>query len=223
MKTRRVYYYSSSEHAVENLKNQRIKVSRFSQCNDVFELEAVDFSDRSTRETVRKLMKKINDEHGLVCLSRTWKSPIMWSHYADKHKGVCFAFDVNAEESFNVTYSSERFYPGITNENFFQHVSENRMEELFGTKSIEWAYEQEVRLMVPLEGKEPDCDGNFFFGFGGDLCLREVYLGQNSKLTIEDIEEVTQGMNVEVIPTRRAFRTFSVVKQKKKNLWPRRR
>ncbi|MDW9570209.1 DUF2971 domain-containing protein [Sinorhizobium meliloti] len=32
--------------------------------------------------------------YGIVCLSDNWQHPMMWSHYADRHRGICLAFDV---------------------------------------------------------------------------------------------------------------------------------
>lgn len=43
--TRLVYYYTPPEFALENLKNNRIVVSRIDSINDPFEMEAVNLKN----------------------------------------------------------------------------------------------------------------------------------------------------------------------------------
>jgi hypothetical protein len=43
-----------------------------------------------------KIMPLLHNEmanKGVFSLSETWQSPLMWSHYADEHRGICIEFD----------------------------------------------------------------------------------------------------------------------------------
>lgn len=42
-------------------------------------------------ESVEHMKKQI----GICCFSALFDHPLMWSHYADKHKGVCLGFHLN--------------------------------------------------------------------------------------------------------------------------------
>ncbi|NKK82626.1 DUF2971 domain-containing protein [Rhizobium leguminosarum bv. viciae] len=42
-----------------------------------------------------KTRQGLNVAFGLLCMSTTWQEPLLWSHYADKHKGMCLGFDVD--------------------------------------------------------------------------------------------------------------------------------
>lgn len=49
---------------------------------------------------VRMLAREIKDEidaelgtTGVLALSATWSSALMWSHYADEHRGICIEYD----------------------------------------------------------------------------------------------------------------------------------
>lgn len=143
----------------------------------------------------------------------------MWSHYAQKHQGLCFAFEVKSDIFVDVRYTQERLFPEITNETFFNFVGEDQMQDLFGTKHTHWAYEEEVRTFVDLSDKNPDDEGRHFFEFENDIQLRKVYLGPDTYWGKTDIEDVLTDKSITIIPTRRAFRHFKVVRQKDQELW----
>ena len=70
-----------------------------------------------------------------------------------------------------------------------------------------------------LANQAPDSSGRHFFGFGQDIKLREVYLGPETFLGKKDVEEVLGDQSIPVIPTRRAFQRFNVVRQRDEILW----
>jgi hypothetical protein len=58
---------------------------------------------------VRMLARDIKDElddefsqHGVLSLSATWSSALMWSHYADEHRGICVEYDTTDQEHCNL-------------------------------------------------------------------------------------------------------------------------
>jgi len=44
-------------------------------------------------EGMRKDVQKEIDNAGITCFSKVRDDILMWAHYADKHKGLCFEFD----------------------------------------------------------------------------------------------------------------------------------
>ncbi len=96
---------------------------------------------------------------GVLCLTRTRRHLLMWSHYTDGHRGMLLEFDEDhASFSRNipdshflgrlvpVTYSDTR--PLVKN-----HSADDFAKSL-STKALEWAYEQEVRMFLPLSDGE---------------------------------------------------------------------
>jgi hypothetical protein len=88
-----------------------------------------------------------NNEYGIVCLSKKPNDILMWSHYAEKHKGYCLKFNTlllaNAFSCYDVKY--RRNYPRIK-----ECSGLNEMADIFMTsKSNHWEYEEEVRLLMP--------------------------------------------------------------------------
>lgn len=49
----RGYYLTSTDYAINNISLGRLKVARFSDVNDPFELLALNFRERATRKIVR--------------------------------------------------------------------------------------------------------------------------------------------------------------------------
>lgn len=84
---------------------------------------------------------------GIYSLSARADSPLMWSHYADSHRGLCIGFD-SSSEPFNaaqkVKYSRNRIPV-----NPFKHGQEAILTNSILQKSIDWMYEEEWRIAHP--------------------------------------------------------------------------
>lgn len=97
---------------------------------------------------------------GIVALTSNEKHILMWSHYADSHKGLCFGFETSiGSESLHLHMEEPlEFYPAIKVDyqlelppqvNMF---SEDRgLEKFLKTKHSDWKYENEYRLIIPTE------------------------------------------------------------------------
>ena len=90
----RLYHLCSAEHAISNVLNGRLKIARFQDLNDPFELRALEFRDKIVRKIVKTFGAEFGQATGLICFSEDWTSPVMWSHYAKSHQGTCLGFDV---------------------------------------------------------------------------------------------------------------------------------
>lgn len=89
---------------------------------------------------------------GVLSLSATWKSGLMWSHYADEHRGICIEYDTRDQEHPRLSAVDYRGPRAIKASDLFRwKVRENADAEervfktYFYTKSKEWRYEQEWR------------------------------------------------------------------------------
>lgn len=92
---------------------------------------------------------------GVACFAPHWDMPLMWSHYANSHQGLCVEYlikPMSITETFfqmSVTYSSELPSICLSELLFSPHKV---LPRLLATKHIDWAYEKEWRL-VHLEAK----------------------------------------------------------------------
>lgn len=111
-------------------------------------------------------IKQIRDKFLVGCFTTNYDSILMWSHYADNHRGVCIEFDIpdNEQELYSkVIYSETR-----PSNNLVQGIEKicghllgkgeidmadklfiKLMTEPYYTKSKNWSYENEYRLLFP--------------------------------------------------------------------------
>lgn len=83
---------------------------------------------------------------------------LMWSHYADSHKGFVIEFRADFVEGVKlekVEYSDFRHV--VT----FEDIDENNFDNIFFRKSSDWEYEQEYRAVLPLSNASEIHDERF--------------------------------------------------------------
>src|SRR5574340_35150 len=100
----RIYYFTKANHGLAAIRDRRLKVARIHELNDPFEFLGVELSDPEFRKVLTETKRQLSTGHGLLCFSKSWRHPMLWAHYADKHGGVCLGFDVNDDKLENVSY-----------------------------------------------------------------------------------------------------------------------
>jgi hypothetical protein len=211
----RVYHFLSAANALSNLIFRRLRISRYADLNDPFELLAFNVGDPGIRNAMALYRDEFNKKFGLLCFCRTIDSPLLWSHYADKHRGICLAFDVHEEYALPIQYSKDRIVVEFEgNDRSKGRISERSVNALLATKYEQWRYEEEVRMQVRLESEEA---GSFFAPFADGLVLREVILGVACELPLHPLYEMLDkcyGKDVELFKVAQAYKWFAMVKQK---------
>lgn len=132
--------------------------------------------------------KRITEEIGVLCLSSVSDDILMWSHYADSHRGICLEFDSSDKffkNAHQVKYPSER--PRI---NPFRQTEDEMMEAALLSKAEHWIYEQEWRLIHYEKGP-----GVYKFP---PEALRGVILG--AQISIPDKQTVLEWIKKRVHP-----------------------
>lgn len=89
---------------------------------------------------------------GIMSFSKSEDNILMWSHYADCHKGMKLGFDASHEFFCNSKpYDS---YTGRLHQIEYTTNRPNNIvdnpQELFTTKAIDWKYENEYRLILDI-------------------------------------------------------------------------
>jgi hypothetical protein len=166
--TVRAYHLTSAAHALSNLRHRRLKIATFNDLNDPFELWAVAQPNPALRLGLRRWKEQIAAAYGVLCFSKTWDNPVLWSHYADRHRGMALGFDVDSDMVREVTYAERR--PR------FNRVDELTLHKLLYTKQRDWQYEKEVRVYARLEERD-EATGLYFADFNVHMVLREVITG----------------------------------------------
>ncbi len=102
---------------------------------------------------LKDILKANLARSGVMCLTSSMQNTLMWSHYADSHRGYCVEYEVSAIDiamnggkiyAYDVQYSSK--IGNIPIFDFFISPYE-ATKRYYSTKSIDWAYEDEIRLI----------------------------------------------------------------------------
>ena len=194
------------------VKNKRLRFSRADTFNDIFELSPflvpLDWNELCDPEKIRpddaKLIarnafERICSSLYITCFSKSYlgvHSQLMWAHYADSHKGVCFCIDFSLSDDGKSKAGCVpvcvRYVTSLLEEREKRTPESPDLPLLFGAfKSDVWSYEEEVRLVIEtesfdksklFEAKDQDgkvIEGKLDFLFNPE-CISKVIFGLNS-------------------------------------------
>lgn len=208
----RLYHFMKQKYAFKALENKRIKISIIDELNDPFEF-LPRFLD-SNRESQEKLFFKwkaeISKKRGIVCFSKRWINPLLWSHYADKHEGFALGFDIPDNVLYKVKYKRKQplwTWNEVPQDN---NLVEPFLHKLASTKFSSWVYEEEFRYGCTLS----DCiqEGKLYFeNFDDSLILREVIAGCKSTLSREFLSLLGGFENIKLITSRMDSNFYQIV------------
>jgi Protein of unknown function (DUF2971) len=218
----RIYHFLNHKYGLQALRRKRLKVSLIDQLNDPFELVGFATNNPIERQAFADVKHGLAKYSGMLCFSDRWSNPVQWSHYADRHKGLCLGFDVPNGLLTPVKYRSTRLKPDVQAIKEMQAedpAAHKMMRDLVATKFSHWRYENEQRLFVGL--KDKDTRGQYFCNFSDELALREVVVGSNSTISRADLKKALGRSfeDVMIAKARLAFQSFRVVRQKRESLW----
>ena len=110
------------------------------------------------------MREESKESFGVTCFSKKFDNIVMWSHYSDKHRGVCLKFDILADADFFTTpyIVDYQKYPTF---NYIRN-RDGLAKFLLETKSIEWNYEDEIRVMKRNAG---------FYSFKKDSLVEIIF------------------------------------------------
>lgn len=171
-----LYKYLSCNNGGEFvLSDCTIKFTRPKDFNDPFDCKAVDIShwettedwkefflkyysvDQATKYANQAIDEKITNENfvdfvnefGVFCLSEINDDILMWSHYANYHKGFCVGFHTDDNDYFSevnhVNY--EKLYPKLSP----SACKKETARTIMLSKSFHWKYEREWRKIICLD------------------------------------------------------------------------
>lgn len=167
-----LYQYRLPDYySIRNLETQKIHLSQIGRFNDVYEGLPI-----GRKDDFKTNITGLHDLAYVSCFSETNDSQLMWSHYADSHKGFCVQYDLKLlqedpfkiiEHTFPVMYSSTRLIKhnipemvtlleelrnAVNNkEVFIDGDYFDNVLPLLIRKSSCWEYEKEWRIIYTLK------------------------------------------------------------------------
>ena len=115
--------------------------------------------------------EEVLEDVGIFCLARVPNDILMWSHYADGHRGYCLVFNDNSDDPFISRARKVDYQDEIPIVNPVIQDTKTRFRKSLLTKSKHWEYENEWRIIDPENGPGPQ--------IYPDHLLHGVILGAN--------------------------------------------
>jgi hypothetical protein len=179
----RLYRFLSAASALRTLEGKMFRVGRVAEFNDPFEWKLgftnyVPEGEIIARQVQEHLLRQMNSQFGVICFSDTAEDPVLWSHYADHHRGMALAVDHWVTDQLHkVVYSDDRptlDLNRIDAEDVDVYAS-MVLKGLLGHKSSGWGYEREYRVFADLATCTVS-DGSYFLPIPPHF-LKKVILG----------------------------------------------
>lgn len=217
----RVYHFCDEVYGLQNIEKSRLKVATIMDLNDPFEMVCYSSPDKEVRKKLNEFKAAIATKFGMLCFSQSFRSPVQWAHYANKHRGLCLVFDVPDHNMHFVEYKHGRInfdvaqYTKLDKRERFE-----MMQKQLRIKHSQWRYEREVRRVFLLSETDPEND-LYFRSFDSVGTLSQVIVGCNSAITPQDLKKslgARKGM-VECFKVRTAFKSYTIVRNKDDSLW----
>ena len=188
-----VYLYSFrrfNKYSLADLINNEITVSPSKNMNDPFDSI---INLWGTKELLKKTCKEHKHIKNLsksfdyfrirsFCngnTTRALKNILMWSHYADNHRGYCIKYKLSKyfiKQDENDSFEHMFLKPIIYRKDKvdISEMTTINTDLAFATKHRSWKYENEVRLIVYNPNKE---DAFYGIPLDKDSCIEAIYFG----------------------------------------------
>jgi len=122
---------------------------------------------------IREFLNVLNSYVGVLSLSKGNNINLMWSNYADSHRGLILCFDENHQyfkDCNEIRYVKNR---STLNFNDLIPTGKNQdIKEIFMQKGLEWQYEKEVRKFQFLSNNKRILEDTDSYGY--PICLFDI-------------------------------------------------
>jgi Protein of unknown function (DUF2971) len=145
-------FVESMEHLVAEIAQRRGL-----QNEQIGQYEKFSPKNRAAYEQLRATLRTSLQNIGILSLSAISDHILMWSHYADHHKGFCIEYDCGDNSELKkianpVKYAEE--IPSLSAVDVSGDTKFNFLNVALFTKASQWKYEEEWRLVMPEGGRK---------------------------------------------------------------------
>jgi hypothetical protein len=168
-------FHKININLLQSLRKETNWYSKLHLLNDPFECYLVD-------NTNTDIYQHFTSSLCACCFSKNMNEILMWSHYADNHRGVCLEFEITNEEIIKgqlieINYSNELTIIDNVERTSTGHLSLSIISngKFLATKFKNWSHEEELRTYVICEDANLTGEEKPFLGK-----LTAIYFGKNA-------------------------------------------
>lgn len=133
------YSLSDFNAWISSLKNE-LTQQKIKNLTRAYESKHQEFND-----IVKEIKTKAVNIRGVLALSKTNKNILLWSHYADNHTGVAIKLNIAKDPDFFAIPQNMIYTKNYNPLNYLRNSKKSILDTL-STKSIDWEYEEEIRV-----------------------------------------------------------------------------
>ena len=170
----RLYKYLNQQNTNKFFSSPALRITPKECLNDPFEFQIHQddlkslrniYETKENRSEIDVLLYKNICSHGVICLTESNDNLLMWSHYAEEHRGAVYALEVPLDspskvflnkDDQGITLTSVRYRK--SRRSTITATSENEAHNIIlhciCTKSLEWIYEQEWRFIAHFSASD---------------------------------------------------------------------
>jgi hypothetical protein len=146
------YGKTISDKEIEEITNDSEPEKKFREiCKKKNIIREYNDQNEFRKENANKIIKKIKEIIMLSSFSERNDSILMWSHYSEKHQGICIEYDFS--NSLNLLNFLEPIYYSDKFNSLSNALHDNKFETEIRiaaiTKANDWQYEKEWRFVFP--------------------------------------------------------------------------
>lgn len=167
-----VYKYMSTERFFEHIDEYLDGKLYFAGWDDLNDpMEGYFSINKNENTSLKCVLKDVKYEYKICTTSESYSNFLLWSHYADKHKGVCLGIEIEEQECQNecITHSIVCYVEETLYLRKIEQPLEPQIEEILNTKMDFWKYEEEYRFFKRVTSSGMLKIGN----------LNKIILGKN--------------------------------------------
>ena len=158
--------------------------------NDLIEhrLKEIEQNKHNLSKVINETAQRDVKKYRILCLSKNVKNSVMWAHYSDNHNGICIGLDHNQDINFFKTLLRVKYVSEYPIYNYIREYDTHMtVQHVFGTKSMDWKYEREYRIIKDINSNGFRNNGLLKFN---KKILTRIYFGLKTKQ--EDIDIIKE-------------------------------
>lgn len=204
-KLEKLYHYTSFDKSLKILASNKLRFGKLNNMNDIHESYRHLMYDFCINEDDIRDELKLYRQLSLVRDKeprRGFDIPAMWAHYADNGCGVCLVFDKEKLlSSLHVDIQHDNVAYDFNHDGSICVLGKSKdcildtfmkeQKKLFFTKTSDWSYEQEYRLLV----RTHDSSSKYFLDYKDSL----IAIILNFAEDVDKDKCVLESVNVKIL------------------------
>ncbi|MCL2790341.1 MAG: DUF2971 domain-containing protein [Desulfobulbus sp.] len=155
-------------HATDHAKKRACSEVEMQLAGIAYYATNPDYDTKNVEDNESRLLVNTIEEEllrsyarGICCFSTSYSNPVLWSHYADQHQGICIGYSTDRKlvpQLQEVVYEGRRAIKTSALIDAFLNKDEQAVaaldRDILFRKAPDWEYEREWRL-IGLKGLKP--------------------------------------------------------------------